>query len=298
MKIGVLMGGVSDERDISLMSGNEVLKYLNKDKYEEVIPIIINSKKDVIEKVNNIDFAFLALHGKFGEDGIIQAVLDTMGILYSGCNVMTSSICMNKNIAKKILKAEGVYTAPWITVKNINEIDYNKLEEIGYPLFIKPNNGGSSINTFFIKNKDDVKKAVLKVLKCDNEVMIEKYIKGYEVSSFILNGEVYPTVGIKPKIGEFFDFESKYKDDGAEEKVIKLEKNIQNRINDMSKKIWNTLECKGYCRVDFIISNNKPYFLEVNTLPGMTSNSIIPKSAKARGISFTELLDKIIEYSI
>lgn len=128
--------------------------------------------------------------------------------------------------------------------------------------------------------------------------MIEKYIKGYKVSSFILNGEVYPTVGIKPKIGEFFDFESKYKDDGAEEKVIKLEKNIQNRINYMSKKIWNTLECKGYCRVDFIISNNKPYFLEVNTLPGMTSNSIIPKSAKARGISFTELLDKIIEYSI
>ncbi|MEG1001845.1 MAG: D-alanine--D-alanine ligase [Clostridium sp.] len=298
MRIGVIMGGISDEREISLLSGAEIVKYLNREKYEEVVPIIINSKKEVIEKVKNIDFAFIALHGRFGEDGTIQGLLETLDIPYSGCGVLTSAICMNKSITKKIIKSEGIMTAPWTTVKSISEINYKLINEIGYPVFIKPNSGGSSVATFFIKNEEGVLEAVKEVLKYDKEVIIEKYIKGIEITSFILNGEVFPTLSIKANNSEFFDYSSKYDNGGASEEFVILEDELQKNVNDWSKKIWNVLECKGYSRVDMIVSDGIPYFLEVNTLPGMTKESLIPKSARYKGLDFSNLLDKIIEYSL
>ena len=298
MKIGVIMGGVSSEREVSIKSGAEVVKYLNKDKYDEIIPIVIDSKKDVIEKTKDIDFAFIAMHGRFGEDGTIQGVLETLGIPYSGCNVLTSAICMNKGLTKRLVKTVGIKTAPWITVKSIEEIDYAKIREMGYPVFIKPNNGGSSVSTFFIKDENSVENAVREGLKYDNEVMIEKYIEGEEITSFVLNGEVFPTILIKANKGEFFDYASKYDDGGANEEIVTLNDEMQEKVNNISKEIWSLLGCKGYARIDMIISNGEPYLLEVNTLPGMTTSSLIPKSAEAVGMSFTELLDRIIEYSL
>ncbi|MBC5628969.1 D-alanine--D-alanine ligase [Clostridium sp. NSJ-6] len=298
MKIGVIMGGVSSEREVSIKSGAEVVKYLNKDKYEEIIPIVIDSKKDVIEKTKDIDFAFIAMHGRFGEDGTIQGVLETLGIPYSGCNVLTSAICMNKGLTKRLVKTVGIKTAQWITVKSIEEIDYSKIREMEYPVFIKPNNGGSSVSTFFIKDENSVENAVREGLKYDNEVMIEKYIEGEEITSFVLNGEVFPTILIKANKGEFFDYASKYDDGGANEEIVTLNDEMQEKVNNISKEIWSLLGCKGYARIDMIISNGEPYLLEVNTLPGMTTSSLIPKSAEAVGMSFTELLDRIIEYSL
>lgn len=298
MKIGVIMGGISSERDISLKSGEQVIKNLNKDKYEEITPIIINSKDEVIEKVKEIDFAFIALHGRFGEDGTIQGVLETMNIPYSGCGVLCSAICMNKGLTKRLVKSIGINTAPWITVKSKENINYEELKEIGYPVFIKPNNGGSSIATFFIKREDDVEEAVIKALNYDDEVIIEQYVEGQEITSFVLNGEVFPTVVIKANKGEFFDYKSKYEENGADEEASFLENDLQERINSISKEVWDILGCKSYARIDMIISNNIPYVLEVNTLPGMTTASLIPKSAEARGYNFSELLDKIIEYSL
>lgn len=298
MKIGVIMGGVSSEREVSIKSGAEVVKYLNKDKYEEIIPIVIDSKKDVIEKTKDIDFAFIAMHGRFGEDGTIQGVLETLMIPYSGCNVLTSAICMNKGLTKRLVKTIGIKTAPWITVKSIEEIDYAKIREMRYPVFIKPNNGGSSVSTFFIKDEENVENAVREGLKYDNEVMIEKYIEGEEITSFVLNGEVFPTILIKANKGEFFDYASKYDDGGANEEIVTLNDEMQEKVNNISKEIWSLLGCKGYARIDMIISNGEPYLLEVNTLPGMTTSSLIPKSVEAVGMSFTELLDRIIEYSL
>ncbi len=298
MKIGVIMGGVSSEREVSIKSGAEVVKYLNKDKYDEIIPIVIDSKKDVIEKTKDIDFAFIAMHGRFGEDGTIQGVLETLGIPYSGCNVLTSAICMNKGLTKRLVKTIGIKTAPWITVKSIEEIDYAKIREMEYPVFIKPNNGGSSVSTFFIKDENSVENAVREGLKYDNEVMIEKYIEGEEITSFVLNGEVFPTILIKANKGEFFDYASKYDDGGANEEIVTLNDEMQEKVNNISKEIWSLLGCKGYARIDMIISNGEPYLLEINTLPGMTTSSLIPKSAEAVGMSFTELLDRIIEYSL
>ena len=298
MKVGVIMGGISSEREISLKSGEQVLLNLNKDKYEEIIPIIINSKSEVIEKINGIDFAFLALHGQFGEDGTIQGLLETMGIPYSGCGVLPSAICMNKGLTKRIVKTAGVDTAKWLIIKSVAEIDYKKIKELKYPIFIKPNNGGSSVATFLVRNEYEVEKAVREGLKYDKEIIIEEYIDGKEITSFVLNGEVFPTVGIKSKNGEFFDYSSKYEENGAEEEVVFLEENLQEKINKISKKVWDILGCNSYVRIDMIVRDGVPYLLEVNTLPGMTKQSLIPKSAKVRGLEFSELLDKIIEGSL
>lgn len=298
MRIGVIMGGISTEREISFRSGAEVMKYMHRDKYDQVIPIMIDDKKDVIERVKGIDFAFLALHGKFGEDGTIQGALETLGIPYSGCGVLSSAICMNKSLTKRIVKQCGLATPDWVTFRSIDEIDYEALNRLGYPLFIKPNHGGSSVATFFIQNESEVKNAVHEVLKYDTEAIVEQYVEGEEITSFVLNGEVFPTLLIEASKGEFFNYESKYHEQGAKEEVVEFEEELQNKINEASKIMWRELYCKCYVRFDMIIARGVPYVLEANTLPGLTSASLIPKSASARGMEYPELLDKIIEYSI
>lgn len=297
-KIAVVMGGISSEREISLKSGSGVFESLDREKYEP-IKVVINEKTDIITKIpDDVDFAFLALHGKFGEDGCVQSVLETRGIPYSGCGPLSSAMCMDKNISKKICKASGIPTADWITVKSIEEIDYDRIEEMGYPVFVKPNSGGSSVATFMIKEKSGIEDAVRQGLEVDTEVMIEQYLPGEECTSFILDGEVFPTVSIKSE-QEFFDFEAKYSsDNGAVEEVVYLEESLQNKLNEYSKMCWNAFNCKAYVRVDFIISNGVPYVLELNTLPGLTATSLIPRSAAARGISYSQLLDKLISCSL
>ena len=298
LKVGVIMGGISSERQVSLNSGKSILKNIDRSKYE-VIEIILDSKEDVFTKIKDIDFALLALHGEFGEDGTIQSVLHSLDIPYSGCNSLTSALCMDKNMTKKILHFENIPTAPWTTIKDINDINYDTLDEIGYPLFIKPNSGGSSVATFLVNSKEEVYDSVKKVLKYDKEVMVEKYIKGEEYTSFVLNGEIFPTISIKTD-HEFFDFEAKYSTDGhgANEEVVYLEEELQNKLNLISKKCWDAFNCRVYVRIDVIINNNIPYVLEMNTLPGMTPTSLIPRSAAAKGLKYSELIDKIIEYSL
>ncbi len=297
MKVAVIMGGLSSEREVSLNSGREIVENLNRDKYE-VIPVIMDSKVDIIDKIKDIDFAFIALHGKFGEDGTIQALLESFNVPYSGCGVLTSALCMNKNITKKLLLVEDIPTAPWIIVKSVEHIDYKKIRDIGYPVFVKPNSGGSSVATFLVKNEESLCEKVREVLRYDEEVMIEKYIQGDEYTSFILNGEVYPTVAIKATKGEFFDYTEKYSAEGAREEAIILPEELQGKINHISKICWNIFNCRVYVRLDIIVKDGVPYVLEINTLPGMTKTSLIPKSAKAVGIEYDELLDKIIEYSL
>lgn len=296
MKIGVIMGGVSSEREVSLNSGKEIVNYFDKNKYE-VIPIVIDKKDDVIEKAKGIDFAFIALHGKFGEDGIIQAVLETMDIPYSGCGPLTSGVCMNKDITKKILRSTGINTADWLCVRSVEEIDYDYIDKMGYPVFVKPNSGGSSVATNLIKKKEDIESAVKLALDYDTEVMIEKYIKGDEITCCILEGKMMPVIAIKPK-AEFFDYTAKYADGGSDEIIVEFEEGLQKKIEEMALDCWKVLKCSVYVRVDMIIKNGVPYVLELNTLPGMTKNSLFPKSAKAVNLSFTQLLDKITQVSL
>ena len=298
-KIGVIMGGISSEREVSLRSGKSVVENIDRSKYE-VVEIVLDSKTDIFEKAKDIDFGLLMLHGKFGEDGTVQSILEAMDIPYSGCGPLASGLCMDKNMCKNVLKAAGILTAPWTTAKSVEDIDYDKIDALGYPVFIKPNSGGSSVATFMVKDKSEVENAVKTVLQYDKEAMIESYVKGEEYTSFVLNGEVFPTISIRTD-NEFFDFEAKYSTDGsgAIEEVVYLPSELQEKLNTVSKQCWDAFNCEVYVRVDFIITEEgTPYVLELNTLPGMTTTSLIPQSAAAKGISYSELVDKIIEYSM
>lgn len=297
MKVGVLMGGISSEREVSLSSGNSIMQHINKEKYE-VTPIIIDSKEDVIEKVKGIDFALLALHGKFGEDGSVQAVLETLGIPYSGCDILSSALCMDKDLAKSVLKAKGIRTAKWLNVSSVDEIDYEAIEDMGYPVFIKPTNGGSSVATFKVTKKEDVEHAVVEGLKLDREVMIEEFIKGDEITCPVFNHELFPILAIKAKT-DFYDYEQKYSANGAEHYPIELEEGLYNEVKKMALDTYKALKCSVYTRIDMIITeDNVPYILEANTLPGMTATSLFPQSAGEKGINYSEFIDMIIEYSL
>lgn len=297
MKVGVLMGGISSEREVSLNSGKSIMENIDKNKYE-VVPVVIDEKSDIITKVKGLDFALLALHGKFGEDGTVQSVLQTLDIPYSGCGPLSSALCMDKDLTKRVLKEHNIRVAKWINVRSVEEIDYNAIEDMGYPVFIKPTNGGSSVATFKITKKEDVENAVVEGLKWDSEVMIEEFVKGDEITCPVFENEMFPVVIIKPKT-EFFDYTQKYAAGGAEEFVIELEKNLHTEVEKMALDTYSALKCSVYARIDMIITEEGvPYILEVNTLPGMTSTSLFPRSAEAKGVSYSGLLDMIIETSI
>ena len=272
MKIGILMGGISSEREVSLSSGNSMMEHINKEKYE-VIPVVIDKKEDLLEKVKGLDFALLALHGKFGEDGTVQAVLDTLGIPYSGCDSVSSSLCMDKDLTKSVLKAKGIRTARWLNVSSVEEIDYEAIEEMGYPVFIKPTNGGSSVATF-------------------------KITKGDEITCPVFDNELFPVLAIKAKT-DFYDYEQKYSANGAEHYAIDLEPKIYEEVKKMALDTYKALKCSVYSRIDMIITEDgTPYVLEGNTLPGMTATSLFPQSASEKGISYPEFIDMIIDYSL
>ena len=297
MKVGVIMGGISSEREISLKSGKSIIENIDKNKYE-VIPVVIDEKVDIINKVKDLDFALLALHGKFGEDGTVQSVLQTLDIPYSGSGPLTSALCMDKDLTKTVLEANGIRTARWLNVKSVEEIDYEAIENIGYPVFIKPTNGGSSVATFKIYDKEKVQEAVEEGLKWDTEVMIEEFIDGNEITCPVFDNKLFPVIAIKPK-SDFFDYTQKYSENGADEVLVELEEDLYKEVKEMALKTYKALKCEVYSRIDMIVNKGgTPYILEVNTLPGMTAASLFPKSAKGEGYSFSEFLDLIIETSL
>jgi D-alanine-D-alanine ligase len=296
MRIGVLMGGISSEREISLLSGEEIINNLNKDKYD-VIPMVINSKKEVVDMAKDLDFVFLAFHGEFGEDGSIQCILESLGISYSGSNPLTSALCMNKKQSKRILKAEGIPIAKGISLYKHEGVNLKEIEKLKYPMIVKPNSGGSSIGVSLVYSRDELRSAILEGFKYGDEIIIEEYINGSEYTIPLLNGDVLPTLSIVHK-GTFFDYKSKYNDTDTIEEVAFLPESLQSEINEIAEKCYRIFDCKAYARVDIMVSNSKPYVLELNTLPGMTRNSLFPKSAKAANIDYSTLLDKIIEFSL
>ncbi|MED1470143.1 D-alanine--D-alanine ligase [Bacillus salipaludis] len=296
MRVGVIMGGVSSEKQVSLMTGEEMMVQLDKNKYE-IVPIQLDHKEDLVEKAKNLDIALLALHGKYGEDGTIQGTLETLGVPYTGSNVLSSSLCMDKNISKKIIRYEGVQTPDWIHLTNMEELNMDELEKMGYPLVVKPNSGGSSVGVKIVYDQDSVSSAIAEVFKWDAEVVIEKCIKGEEITCSILDGQLLPVISIRHK-GEFFDYTSKYDDAATIEEVVELSPETKTRVAIAAMTCYKALKCSVYARIDMMIQNGIPYVLELNSLPGMTKNSLLPKSAQAAGIPYHKLLDIIIENSL
>ncbi|MCM3781715.1 D-alanine--D-alanine ligase [Neobacillus mesonae] len=296
MKVGVIMGGVSSEREVSLLTGRQMIAHLDPMKYDP-IPIDINDKYDLITKTKNIDVALLALHGKYGEDGTVQATLESMGIPYTGSGVLSSSICMDKDISKKLLRQEGLLTPDWIVVSSLEELSTANMDTISYPVVVKPNSGGSSIGTRIVRSRESLKEAVAEALKWDSIVMIEQCVIGEEITCSVLDGKLLPVISIKPNAA-FFDYSSKYETGGADEKVIELPHELREQVNKTVLQCCKALRCSVYARVDIIVVNGMPYVLEVNTLPGLTQTSLLPQSAESVGISFGALLDSIIELSL
>lgn len=296
MQIGVVMGGVSNEKEISILTGKEIIDNLDKKKYE-ILPVPIDSKYQLIDRAKCLEFAFLALHGSFGEDGEVQAILEAFQIPYSGSGILASSLCMNKHMSKKIFKGENILTPKWIKISNKKEFNYEELEDIGYPLILKPNNGGSSIDIAIANNKKEFQSVIENLLKNNKEILVEEFIKGQEITCCLLDGKLLPIISIRHK-SEFFDFHSKYKGENTVEEVIELDDSLKCKVEDITNKCWDAFNLKVYARIDMIIKDEKVYVLEINTLPGMTKNSLFPKSAKAQGLSFSELLDEIIKISI
>ena len=338
LKVAVIMGGRSSEHNVSIHSGKNVVEGLDEKKYEifpviisktgnkwltttkkelSVLPdhiessdssvqIVLSTKREIsdVDSINKkgVDVAFIALHGPYGEDGTIQGMLDMAGIRYTGSGVLASAIGMDKIVFRKIMSAEGINIPKYLVVKrgeNFKNI-HKKLKRT--PYFVKPFNQGSSVGASVVKKEKDLGKAIKLAHKFSDLALVDEFVKGKEVTCGVLgNNKPYalPLVEIVTK-KDFFDYESKYSESGADEiSPARVGKRITKKVQDLAIKVYRAVGCRGFARVDFILKNNlTPVVLEINTIPGLTQKSLLPKAAKAAGISYSNLLDEIIKHSL
>ena len=297
-KIGVLEGGVSGERDISLVSGKEVYLALKR-KGINAEEIDVNTEdiqavKEILLS-HSIDIAFIALHGEFGEDGRIQEVLDALDIPYTGSGVAASRRAMDKIISKDIFIKNGIPTPRYFVLDNNDPIP----EPEGLPKVIKPYYSGSSIGVFIVYDGKDWKRSILESFKINKKIIIEDYIKGKELTVGILDEKPLSVVEITPKHG-YFDFTAKYSD-GMVDFIAPalLDADAYSAAMEVSRKAHISLGCRHFSRVDIRMDDKgAPFVLEVNSIPGLTSHSLLPLSAKACGIEFDELIIKMLQLAL
>ena len=291
-KVAVLMGGISNERDISLESGIAVLDALHRKKItaEKVDP-----KIDDLEQLKNFDRAFICLHGKDGEDGKIQNFLEQINIPYTGSGIDSSSIGMDKFRCKTIWKTKNVVTPNFLKVKSLSDFEMAS-DVCKLPFFIKPANSGSSIGIAKVNDKQEFENAFEEARKIDNIVIVESFIQGKEYTLPIIHNKTFPIIEIKSKT-DFYDYEAKYiRDDTEFICPTNLSEKLVKNINKECKKAFESIGCKGWGRVDFIIDENEKIFIiEVNTVPGLTNHSLVPMSLKHYGVSFDDLVILILE---
>ena len=308
MRVLVLMGGMSSERDISVSTGQAVAEGLREaGRTVSTYDLNPDEGRDVVDLVNSpllneSDVVFIALHGGEGEDGRIQALFDLMGKPYTGSGVRASSICMDKAISKMILERVAIPTPPWELLGD--GADHAKasaaVERLGgVPTVVKPVDQGSTIGITIVERLEDLERAIRLAQTYSPSVLFEKYIEGRELSIPIIEDEVYPVVEIKPKDG-FYDYERKYtKGMTVYDCPADVPDEIRRRIESDALKAYRVLGCEGFARVDLRLGDDGvPYFLEVNTIPGMTETSLVPMGAGARGVSFSRLVDRITLYAL
>ena len=290
-KVAVIFGGSSDEREVSMHTGLSVVDAI-KDDYV-VIPIEIEEDyKTLHTQLIDIDLVFIALHGDYGEDGRLQKYFNDYSITYTGSDYEASSIAMDKNQTKIIAQKNKIPVLEWIMLEKDTGYDLGKIK---FPLIIKPNTGGSTIGLYYIEDLIDFNNKIQKVFMHYPSIMAEKYIKAREISVPIVDGQVLPSIEIHPK-GFLYDYDSKYKSNGSKYTVpANIHHSISRKISDSALLIYKKIGCRHYARVDFLLdSKNNYYLLEINTLPGLTATSLLPKSAKSIGLSYRDLVIKII----
>ena len=329
IKLGIIYGGLSTEHEVSINSAKSIIDNIDKDKYE-IYKIYIDKKgnwykednkiDNVFEYLRNLDVIFPILHGLYGEDGTIEGLFELLGVPYVGCNVLSSSICMDKIYTKMILDKIGIDNAKYIYLKKVKDkyIYINNtfeekelsLEEISllvedslsFPVFVKPSRSGSSIGINKAHNKEELIKYIKYASGFDSKILIEENIIGRELECAILGNdlvEASPIGEILPK-GEFYSYNAKYIDDSETLIPNDIDKIVCDKIRSVAVKAYKALDCRGLSRVDFFLEKdtNRIILNEINTMPGFTTISMYPKLWESIGISYKELLDKLINLAL
>ncbi len=327
MKVAVLMGGRSSEREISLRTGQGVaqsLRNLGHDvtsvdaadgavltagqeesgarAREAVLALPVSAMLSAVQSsaVKDADVVFIALHGTYGEDGTIQAALELAGKTYTGSSVLASAIAMDKAMSKRVFEREAIPTPQWVVLEAGvpgSNVDTSLLG--GYPLVVKPNAEGSTVGLTIVKHPSELNAALEKAGRHDSQILIEQYIDGREMTVAVVGEEAYPVVEIEPKSG-FYDYEAKYtKGMTTYTCPAELDKDDARLLRELAVECAGVLGCKGVVRVDFRINEDgDPFVLEVNTVPGMTPTSLVPMAAKAKGVSYDQLVGRIVDMAV
>lgn len=307
IRILVVCGGVSTEREVSLRSGKAVHNALLRKGYNnaKLFDLTQNNIGDILQI--RPDVVFLALHGKGGEDGCIQGMLELAGIPYTGPGVCASAVCMNKIITKQVLDNAGLPTAKFVVYRkdecqNIAEISNRLIEKIGLPMVLKSPCQGSSIGVVMVKDRDSMHSAIDEIFKYGDHLLVEEFVNGTEITLPIMGNEeltVLPVIEITSE-REFYDYTAKYTS-GLCHHIIPacIDRKTELDVIEIGKRAYKELNCCGLSRIDFIVDKIKgPMIIEVNTLPGMTDMSLFPDAARFVGISYEDLVEKILEYGL
>ncbi len=295
--IGVLLGGLSSEREISLRSGKAIAQALrNLNYYVSEIDVDRDLPDQLKEK--KIEVAFIALHGRYGEDGAVQGLLEMMQVPYTGSGVLASALCMDKILTKKIVAERGFWTpaSTFVEVSNTDFKDVSDRISLSFPVIVKPATEGSTVGITQVKEQNNLSAALEIARGFDRKILIEEFIQGKEVTAGVLNGKALPLIEIAPKSG-FYDFHSKYTK-GATDYILpaRISEELTREIQESTVEIYHELGCEGVGRADYIIdSEDRPFFLEINTIPGMTETSLIPKAAAHAGLTFEKLVENILD---
>ena len=293
-RVGILAGGPSSEREISLRSGKAVLDALLQEGVDAIFLDVCGDICDIIKK-NRIDTAFIALHGRFGEDGTIQKILEDAGIPYTGSGPEASRLALDKIAAKEALKRCGIPVAKHIVLEKAGA-DISAAVSLGFPVVIKPQWEGSSIGLSVVKDKDGLQDAVVKAFEYGDRLIAEEYIDGRELTVGILEDQPLPVIEIVTR-GGTYDYQAKYKDPDTKYLVpAPIDSEASDKAMELGRRSHTALGCRTFSRVDMMMDKKGGIFvLEVNTIPGMTQRSLLPKAAKAAGLDFGKLCIKLIE---
>ena len=286
------MGGPGEEREISLQSGKAIQLALEAIGYNVLSITMENKLGDIISDLHSVDLVFLGLHGSIGENGTIQGFLELLGIKYTGSDPLSSAICMDKNISKIIARDSKVNTPNWEIVTRGQTLNEDNSE---FPLVIKPNDQGSTVGLTIVHDESELGSALDLAFKYSSSVMVEQFIDGRELTVTLIGGKALPVCEIIPS-HELYDYECKYTS-GMSKYVCpaEIDLDLTERIQEITERLFNVLKCRHYSRADFRLDHeDNLWFLEMNTLPGMTDTSLAPMAAKAAGFSFNDLIDRIV----
>ncbi|MBN1755362.1 D-alanine--D-alanine ligase [bacterium] len=300
MKIGVLMGGTSSEREISLETGKAIVSSLKRLKHSPS-ELVWNELELITKSQELMEFevVFIAYHGTLGEDGHVQSVLDMLGVPYTGSGPLTSAIGMNKIISRKLFTSEGIAVPPGMELHrwecpSFEVIDQSIRDSFCYPVVVKPSSQGSTVGINVIESSGFLEGGIVEAFKYDDDILIEKFIPGREFTISFLGDQILPVVEIIPSHG-IYDYTCKYTKGGSRYICpAEIDNAVREKLQYMGRKAFKAIGCSGYGRADFRFDGENCYCLEVNTLPGMTELSLVPMAARAKGIDFDQLIDTIL----